>query len=223
VFGAPGKVACFVATPVPEGRTEVVHGWGWHNEWPSWTWPGEEGKPLTVRVYSSCPQVRLLLNGRDLGTQPTSRETRFAACFEVPYEAGSLVAIGLDEQGDETARDVLTTAGPAAAVRLVPDRTTLCADGQDLSFITVELVDGSGALDPNACDLVEFEVSGPGSIAAVANSDPKSIESFQQPRRTAWRGRCLLILRAGEDAGEVRVTARVAGLASAELSITVGG
>ena len=62
VFGAPGKVACFVATPVPEGRTEVVHGWGWHNEWPSWTWPGEEGKPLTVRVYSSCPQVRLLLN-----------------------------------------------------------------------------------------------------------------------------------------------------------------
>jgi len=87
VWGVGPKVACFVNTPLPEGKsTETVFGWGWPNEWPSWTWDGQEGTALTVRAYSSCPSVRLLLNGEDLGTRETNREIRFTGEWQVPYQ-----------------------------------------------------------------------------------------------------------------------------------------
>ncbi len=221
VWGMGEGVACFVQTPVPEGRREVVFGWGWPNEWPSWTWPGQEGKPLSVRVYSSCPRARLVLNGRDLGTKETNRETRFTAEWEVPYEPGELVAVGMSGEGAERARWVLQTAGVPAALRLHPDRTALAADGQDLSFVTVEVLDSRGVLDPNADPLVRFRMTGPGRIVAVCNSDPRSIESFQQPQRKAWRGRCLVIVKAGDKPGEVRLTAVADGLSPGETTITV--
>jgi beta-galactosidase len=199
-----------------------VFGWGWPSEWPSWTWPGQEGKPLTVRVYSSCPRARLVLNGRDLGTKETNRETRFTAEWEVPYEAGDLLAVGMDGEGTELARWVLQTADTPAALRLHPDRTTIAADGQDLSFVAVDVLDRRGVLNPNADSLVRFRVTGPGRIVAVCNSDPRSIESFQQPQRKAWRGRCLVIVKAGDEPGEVRLTAEAEGLAPGEATITVG-
>ena len=222
-FGEPNRIACFVATPVPEGRQEVVYGWGWPNEWPSWTWPGSEGRPLSVRVYSSCPRVRLLLNGRDLGEKPTGRETRFTATWEVPYEPGRLAALGLDERGDEVAQWALRTAGPPAAVALVPDRAALRADGQDLAFVTVKLLDRDGMLNPNADELVHFDLQGPGSIVAVASSDPRSVESFRQPQRRAWRGRALAIVKAKEQAGVLKLRAEAEGLAAGEAAIVVGG
>lgn len=220
-FGAPGKVACFVATPVPEGRTEVVFGWGWHNEWPSWTWPGHEGETMTVRVYSSCPKVRLLLNGNDLGTRETNRDTRFEAVYEAPYEPGELVAVGLDASGAEVARWALETASKPASIRLSPDRTILDADGQDLSFIEVEVLDDRGILCANAANLLTFTIAGPGSIVAVANSNPQSIESFQQPRRKAWRGRALVVVKAGDEPGKITLTASAEGISAAEVSIAV--
>jgi beta-galactosidase len=222
VWGVGEEVACFVQTPLPEGKTaESVFGWGWLNEWPSWTWAGHEGKPLTVRVYFSCRKVRLLLNGRDLGMQETNRATRFTATYEVPYQPGELVAVGLDGDGNEVSRWVLQTAGAPASICLTPDRSEISADGQDLSFVTVELRDAQGVLNPNADNLVRFSVEGPGSIVAVANSNPASVESFQQPQRTAWRGRCLVVIRAGKAAGTVRLIAEADGLPAAELAITV--
>ena len=223
IWGTGPKVACFVHAPLPDGVTgETVYGWGWPDERPSWTWEDCEGKPLAVRAFSSCPRVRLLLNGRDLGTRETNRETRFTAEWQVPYEPGELVAVGLDDAGAEVERWTLVTAEKPAALRLRPDRAALAADGQDLCFVTVEVVDEWGAMCPNADDLVHFEISGPATLVAVGNANPRSVESFQQPRRRVWRGRALAIIRAGKAGGTVRLTARAEGLQEAIATVELG-
>ena len=222
IWGVGPKIACFAQTPLPEGKTsESVFGWGWPNEWPSWTWDGQEGKPLTVRAYSACPRVRLLLNGTDLGTRETNRETRFIGEWQVPYQPGALVAVALAESGEEVERWALVTAGAPAALRLTADRTALSADGQDLSFVTVEVVDERGTLCPNADNLIHFAIEGPATLAAAATSNPKSVESFQQPERQAWRGRALAIVRAGSVAGEVKLVASAEGLTAGAVFVAL--
>ena len=222
VWGLAQQVACFVQAPPPPGKTtETVFGWGWHDERPSWTWPGQEGQPLTVRVYSSCPRVRLTLNGADLGVKETNRETRFTATYEVPYAAGNLIATGLNADGKEAARWTLKSAGAPANLRLAPDRATLAADAQDLSYVTVTVTDAQGVIDPNGDALVRFSLTGPGTIVAVGSSDPRSVESFQQPQRKAYQGRCLVVVKASGEPGTLRLTAEADGLKPAEAEIAV--
>ncbi len=224
VWRTGAKVSMFVQTPLPEGKTaEHVYGWGWPNVLASWTWPGMEAKALTVCVYSACERVRLELNGKEVGTKETGRETRFEATWDVPYEAGTLVAIGLDAEGKEVARWELKTAGAPARIRMTADRATVTADGQDLSFVTVELLDEQGVINPNAQDVVSFEIEGPGTIVGVGNGDPKSVESFQGKERKAYRGKVLAVVKAGAEAGEVRLKATAEGMKGAEVVVKVAG
>lgn len=219
VWGLGHKVACFVEAPGPDGKPQKVQGWGWPDERPSWTWPGMEGKPLTVRVYSSCPKVTLVLNGRALGTLPTTRTERFTAQWQVPYEPGELVAVGLDDRGTELCRWSLTTAGKPFRLQLAADRKEIHADGQDLSYVTVEVTDARGVLNPNAGNSIRFAISGPGAIAGVCSADPNSLQSFQQHRRRAYRGRCLVVVRAGKRPGEIVLKASSPGLKAAEIRL----
>ena len=155
-----------------------VSAWGWIDEQASWTWPGQEGKPLLIQAYSSCPHVRLTLNGRDLGVKDTDRRTHFTATWKLPYEPGMLTAFGEVRNWRELARWTLRTAGKPAAVRLTPDRPEIRADGQDLCFVTVEVVDEHGVVNPNAGNLLQFTVAGPATVLAVSNGDPRSIREF---------------------------------------------
>jgi beta-galactosidase len=220
VWGVGPILAAFVQALGPDGQPERVEGWGWTDERPSWTWPGLEGKTLTVRAYANCAQARLLLNGKDLGAKPTNRSTRFTASWDVRYEPGELVAVGLDAAGKEVARWPLRTAGKATTIRLTPDRAVITADGEDLSYVAVDLVDDGGLLDPNANTTVHFSLAGPGKMLAVANADPRSEESFQQPQRKAWRGRCLVVIQSTEKGGAIHLTASGSGLKDAETVIT---
>lgn len=222
VWGLRPTVSCFVQAPLPPGKTkELVWGWGWPDERASWNWPGCEGQPLTLRVYSSCPAVRLSLNGRVIGEQKTGRETRFTAVFQVPYEPGELRAVGLDQAGHEAAVWTLRTAREPARIRLTPDRTAITADGQDLCFVTAEVLDADGVLHPRADHGLRFRLEGPGVLAAVGNGDPRSVESFQRPERRAYRGRCLAVLRAGSQPGTLTLRATADGLSSDAVTITV--
>lgn len=219
VWGVGPRVAAF-ADAVADGEPGYrVSGWGWPDERASWTWPGTEGKTRTVRVYANTPRVRLLLNGRDLGEKETTRATRYTATYSVAYEPGTLTAVGLGADGQETARWTLATAGPPASLRLTPDRTTLSADGEDLSYVAVDVLDAHGVLVPNADALVHFALSGPGTIVAVGSADPRGVESFQQPQRRAFRGRCLVVIRGGDKAGRLRLTAQATGLRGAEVTL----
>ncbi len=216
------RVYATVRLPEPEGKKVVPTLWSVYPRVSSWTWPGQEGRDLQVEVYAGTERVRLLLNGRVLGEQPTGREQQFKATFAVPYEAGTLKAVGLN--GDRpVAESVLQTVGPVVALRVTTDRNTIRADGQDLAFVSVEAVDANGHALPTANHAVRFALTGPGSLSAVGNGDATSDESYVGTSRRLFEGRALVILRAGRAPGRITLTAEAAGLTGGTLEIEVDG
>ena len=173
------RVYATVRLPEPEGKKISSIGWGVFPTLASRTWPGYEGKDLQVEVYSGADKVRLFLNEKMIGELPTGRDQQFKATFTVPYAQGILRAEGV--RGDRMVAEMsLKTAGPARSLRLTADRTTIHADGQDLSFVTVEALDASGLVQPNAEQDIEFAVSGPGVIAGVGTGDTKASNPIRQ-------------------------------------------
>ena len=171
-------------------------------------------------VYSSCDKVELFLNGKSLGKKETNSAAKFTAAWKVPYQAGTLKAVGY-KGSKKVAESQLTSTGQPTTIRMSADRAQIKADGQDLSYVTVELMDEKGNRNPKAEDLLRFEVSGPATIVGVGNANPVSLESFQLPQRRAWKGRCLVILKSGRQKGEVKLKASADGLPSQEITINV--
>jgi len=213
------QLEVFVHRPIPTGRREIVSGWGWPDELPSWTWPGNDGQPMQVAVYSQCDTVRLELNGREVATRQINGG-KLTARFEVPYAAGELKAVGL-KNGKTVATQVLRTLGSAQKIHLVVDRPTIRADRNDLAYVTVEITDAAGNVLPDAANLVRFSLSGPGELAAVGSGAPNIPESFRQPRHTAYHGRCLAILRPLGSTGKLILHAEADGLAAAEVTVRI--
>jgi len=207
-----------VHTPLPaEPKLEPSY-WGWPEVWPNWTWPGREGETFKVDVYSACEQVELFLNGRSLGAQPTTRRERFMATFDVPYEPGALRAVGY--QGSKPCAEcTLQTCSAPARIRLSPDRAAIKAAPGSLSYVTVEILDAEGRVHPTAEPQVFFTIQGPGAIAAVGNSNPRSEEPYRGHTRRAFRGRCLAVVQAGEQSGEIHLRAQADGIEPAEVVI----
>jgi beta-galactosidase len=211
-------IEMLVHTPMPEGVTERVSGWGWPDETRSWTWRGQEGKHLQVAVYSRCERVRLELNGRVIGEKPVSAATKLTAKFDVPYEMGELRAIGLTG-GKPVASTVLRTAGEPKEIRLTADRSAIRADRNDLSYVTVEIVDRRGAVVPDVKVPVRFTVTGAGELAATGSSSPNDAASFHEPLRKTYEGRCLVILRPKGDSGRITLKAESNGIKSATVVV----
>ncbi|WP_223233201.1 glycoside hydrolase family 2 TIM barrel-domain containing protein [Chitinophaga sp. CF418] len=223
VLWKPDQISLFVKPPKPSFDTnthkvEWSH-WEWYDARDSWNWEGYEGKPLEVSVYTSYEEAELFLNGVSLGRRKAGRENRFMAVWQVPYSPGKLTATGYKGK-QKSPVAILSTAGKAAQIKLTADRQQIIADGQDLSYVTVELTDADGNRLPNADDLVKFEIVGPGSIAGVGNANPMSVESYQLPQRKAWQGRCLAIIKADKAAGNITLQVTAAGLPAAQLTIT---
>jgi beta-galactosidase len=202
----------FIAVHGP-GPDPSVSYWGWPDVWPSWTWPGRDGEPLGVDVYSACESVELLLDGVSLGRK---RPERCVATFEVPYRPGTLRAVG---SGPAAACE-LHTAGEPTRLRLTPDRDAIRVD--DLSFVTVEVVDEGDCVVPNANHAISFVVDGDGALAAVGNGDPQSTERYRGNRCRAHRGRCLVVIKSRDDSGELRLRAEADGIAAGETAVRVG-
>jgi beta-galactosidase len=212
------RVYATVRLPEPEGKEAIAVGWSVVPTIPSWTWPGRDGREMQVEVYAGTERVRLLLNDKLIGEMPTTREHQFRALFTVPYAPGTLTAVGIN--GDrEVARSVLKTVGEPKGLRLTPDRRVLRADGQDLSFVTVEAVDAQGLPQPNAEHQVRFSISGPGTFAAVGNGDGKSTERYQGDRRTLFNGRALVVIRTSQTPGSIHLTASAPGLDAADTTV----
>lgn len=192
--------------------------WHWHDWLPEWNWEGYESEQLGVIVYSGYEKVELFINGKSLGAKPANLDTEFMAWWDVPYESGELKAVGMVADSI-VAISVLNTAKKPTHIQLTADRTNLMADGQDLSFISVELTDENGLLHPKTENLVEFEISGPGKIIAVTSSNPMSVESFQQPKRKAYKGRCMVIVKSEKVKGEIILTAKSNDLPEAKITL----
>jgi beta-galactosidase len=207
-----------VHTPIPEGQRERVSGWGWPNEAQSWNWPGQEGKPLQVAVYSRCDTVRLELNGKVIGEKSVSAANKLTAKFDVPYVPGELKAIGLI-QGKAVAEKILNTSGAPKKLKLTADREKIRADRNDLSYVTVEIVDAAGQRVPNAEISVRFTVTGAGELAAQGSATPNEPASFKVPVRKTWQGRGLVILRPKGDSGKITLKAEADGLKPAAIAV----
>ena len=212
------QIEMAVHTPVPDGARERVSNWGWPDEKRSWNWPGREGKPMQVAVYSRCDSVRLELNGQVIGEKPVSAATKLTARFDVPYQPGELRAVGLTG-GKPVAGAVLRTAGEPKEIRLTADRPKIRADRNDLAYVTVEVVDQNGNVVPTAAIPVRFTVTGAGELAATGSSAPNDASSFRVPLRKTCEGRCLVILRPVGDAGKITLKADADGLKATTIGV----
>lgn len=217
------QISVFVKPPVPtfplNPNKQSWSKWEWHDVVADWNWSGYENQPLEISVYSSCEQVELFLNGKSLGKKKTDRASEFIAKWDLPYKAGELKAVGYKGK-KVVATSILRTADKPTKIEMTADRSAIKADGQDLSYITVELTDEKGIRDPKADQLVRFSIEGEGTIVAVGNANPMSLESYQASERKAWQGRCLVIVKAGTKAGNIIVKASVEGLSPAAVTIT---
>jgi beta-galactosidase len=206
VIWGNSKLELNVHAPVPEGKTEKISYWGWPDEYPTWNWKGNENKPLQISVYSSATSVRLELNGRIIGEKEISEATRLKTVFDVPYEPGELKAIAL-EKGKEIAVKTLKTTGEPAGIRLTADRNPIRADRNDLSYITIEIVDEFGQVVTDATLPVKLTLSGDGELAGTGNAGPRDMESVGNTLIKTYRGKALAIVRPFAKAGEITLKA----------------
>ncbi|QLG45082.1 glycoside hydrolase family 2 TIM barrel-domain containing protein [Costertonia aggregata] len=218
------QLSVFVQSPepsFPDSNKDLADWskWHWYDVVEHWNWQAFEGQTLAVDVYSSCDEVELFLNGKSLGKKATNKSTEFKTTFKVPYVAGSLKAIGYE--GRKKVKTIeLKTAGTPVSIKASADRTEINANGQDLSYITFELLDKDGVRNFLADDMLDFKIEGPGEIVAVANANPRSLESYTAHQRKAWRGRCMVIIKSTSISGDIKLTASSKNLKGSEVLIS---
>ena len=183
---------------------------------PHWNW--KEGQQIDVLAYTNCDEVKLYLNGQFLETKKLADTPKLSLRWKVPFRAGVLKAEGY-KNGKLVAADVVKTAGDAAKIELLPDRSTINSDGKDLSFITVKITDENGILVPDADNLVHFELEGEGKIVGVGNGNPISLEPAKGRERRAFSGMCQVIVQSTGNAGDIKLKASSLGLADATVLI----
>lgn len=210
-------IEMLVQQPVPDGMKEAIAPWGFPDELKSWSWPGQQGKLLQVRVFSRAPIVRLLLNGKIIEEQKLA-DGSITAVFNLPYQPGILKAVNV-ENGIATSSVELKTTGAPKRIGLIADRTNIKADRNDLSFISVEITDENGQVVPYAELAVQFSISGRGEIKGVGNGSPSETAGFKQHAMKTMHGKCLVIVQPTGKSGIITLKAAVEGLEPAQLTI----
>jgi beta-galactosidase len=192
---------------------------------PHWTWPEREGEVTPVFVYTDYPSAELFINGKSQGRREKNNNTlteRYRLMWmETVYEPGELRVVAYDAQGRPAMEQTVRTAGKPHRIELIPDRTSIAADGRDLSYVTVRVVDRQGNLCPRETSLIRFKVTGAGSYRAGANGDPTSLDLFHLPQMPAFGGQLTAIVQAGETPGTATLEASARGLQTATLTLNV--
>jgi len=185
---------------------------------PHWNW--KLGQIIDVwAYYSQADEVELFLNGKSLGVK-TKQGDDLHVNWKVKFEPGTLKIVSR-RNGKIILSQEVHTAGKPAKIELSANRQSINADGRDLSFITVKILDSNGNIVPDADDLVTFKVTGPAKIAGVDNGSQVSMESFKANYRKAFHGMCLLIVQAERKSDKVEVSATANGLKPTNLTLTV--
>ncbi|MGV8828327.1 MAG: glycoside hydrolase family 2 TIM barrel-domain containing protein [Breznakibacter sp.] len=183
---------------------------------PHWNWAGHEGENIPVFVYTSHHSAELFVNGKSYGRLAKSNETlqhRYRLMWHnVTYQPGELKVVAYDKQGNKVDEKVVRTAGKPHHLEVVANHTSLVADGKDLAYITVRVVDKDGNLCPHDGRLVEFEVKGAGIFRASANGDATSLDLFHLPHMHLFSGQLTAIVQAGENAGSIQFKVKAKGL-----------
>lgn len=205
---------------------------------PHWNWKGREGETTPVFVYTNYPSAELFINGKSQGkrtkdlsvTVENSGSKEDAASLkrlkryrlmwmDTKYEPGTVKVVAYDKDGQAVAEKEIRTAGKPHHIELCADRTQLDADGKDLSFITVKVVDKDGNLCPDDSRLISFKVKGAGSYRAAANGDAACTYIFHEPRMPLFSGMLTAIVQSGEKPGAIVFEASAKGVKGASLKL----
>ena len=205
---------------------------------PHWTWPGREGEVTPVFVYTNYPSAELFINGKSQGkrtkdlsvtidnsadsasTANLKRQQRYRLMWmNTKYEPGTVKVVAYDKDGKPVAEKEMHTAGKPHHIELIADRSQIKADGKDLSFVTVRVVDKDGNLCPLADNTISFKVKGAGTYRAGANGNPASLESFQTPKMKVFSGMMTAIVSSSDKPGKITLEATGKGLAKGVLNI----
>lgn len=193
---------------------------------PHWNWEGREGEKTPVFVYTNYPSAELFINGKSYGRQTKHKsgtvENRYRLMWhDAVYQPGEVRVVAYDEQGNPVAEKAVRTAGKPHHIELVTDRSSLQADGKDLAYVTLRIVDKDGNLCPNDGRLVSFKVKGAGKYRASANGDPTCLDLFHKPEMHAFGGMLTVIVQSGEKAGEIELQATAKGIKTGTIRIPV--
>ena len=216
------KETClYVFPPETYGKTELISPWGFPAVFPCWKYPGHEGAPLELIVFSNAQEVEVFVNGQSLGRKPVSRKRPLpdSARFETVYSPGKVEAVSYTD-GKEISRAVLKTPGQPAFLRLTPEKKAMRADGHDLIYIKAEIVDQEGIAVPDAAVPLSAEISGAAQLAGFGTGNPVTEEDYTDNRTTTWCGCATVILRSGYEPGRITLKISGAGLPDSEVLLS---
>lgn len=193
---------------------------------PHWNWEGREGQKVPVFVYTNYPSAELFINGKSYGRQTKHKngdvENRYRLMWhDAVYEPGEVKVVAYDADGKAVAEKTVRTAGKPHHIELTTDYPTLKADGKDLAYVTLRIVDKDGNLCPTDGRLVNFKVKGAGKYRASANGDPTCLDLFHLPRMHAFSGMLTVIVQSGEESGEIELQASAKGIKAGKIKINV--
>jgi beta-galactosidase len=190
---------------------------------PHWNWEGREGKTTPVFVYTNYSSAELFVNGKSMGIQKkhdATPQNRYRLMWmDVKYEPGTLKVVAFDDDGTAVSEKEIQTAGKPYKIVLKPDRKTIHADGKDLSFVTVSVVDKSGIPCPTATNQLKFKVKGKGTYRASCNGDATSLELFHLPTMKLFSGKLVVIVQSTQEAGDIELSVSGSGLKSGKLKL----
>lgn len=190
---------------------------------PHWNWEGREGEITPVFVYTSYDSAELFVNGKSMGIQKKNNSTptnRYRLMWmDVTYEPGTIKVVAYDKDGNVAMEKETHTAGAPYKLVLETDRTQLDANGKDLAFVTVSVVDKNGIPCPTATNQLQFKVKGDGTYRAASNGDATSLEMFHLPTMKLFSGKLVVLVQSTEKAGEMELTVSGKGLKTAKINI----
>ncbi len=188
---------------------------------PHWNWPERLGQVTPVHVFTSGDEAELFLNDKSLGMRQKSQSEFRLRWDDVVYEPGALKVVAYRD-GKKWAEEMVVTTGEATRLHAEPDRAVIKADGRDLSFITVRVVDQDGRTVPRATNLIQFSIEGPGEIVATDNGDPTNLVAFSSHERAAFSGLALVVVRGKPGkSGALKIRAVSPGLKEGQARIKV--
>ena len=190
---------------------------------PHWNWEGREGETTPVFVYTNYKSAELFVNGKSMGIQKKNDATpqnRYRLMWmDVAYEPGTLKVVAFDDAGKPIATKEIRSAGKPYKIVLNPDKTTLKADGNDLSFVEVSVVDKNGVPCPTATNQLQFEVSGAGKFRAACNGDATSLELFHLPTMKLFSGKLVVLVQSKTASGNIHLKVTGKGLKTGVLNL----
>ena len=207
---------------------------------PHWNWKGREGQVTPVFVYTNYPSAELFINGvsqgkrtKDLSIKRDGSDTEMAKknfdrqkryrlmWMDTKYQPGTVKVVAYDANGKAVAEKVMKTAGEPYKIVLEADRSSIAADGKDISFVNVKIVDKDGNFCPTDEREISFKVKGAGVFKAVANGNPSSLESFQTPKMKLFSGQLTALVQSAEKGGIITLEATAKGVKAGKISIEV--